>query len=141
MPNSLSHGRVVPRAWQLLGCAGTPGGGYLRATSAVSLFLAARLCCPTKEKKGSGQEQLPSLLFLLGLRLPVPTLEANMLEPATLRPAGCHLSPTQLRAAAQGGIRLLQGEGHVLAELIGLLALFPALRHQLSILQQKIKGS
>ena len=39
----------------------------------------------------------------------------------------------------QGDIPLLQGEHHVLAELIGLLARFPALRHQLSILQQKIE--
>ncbi|XP_025920778.1 active regulator of SIRT1 isoform X1 [Apteryx rowi] len=45
----------------------------------------------------------------------------------------------QLRAEAQRGFLLLQGEGRVLAELFGLLALFPALRHWLSILQQKIE--
>lgn len=44
-----------------------------------------------------------------------------------------------MRTAAQRGIPLLRGEGRVLAELIGLLALFPALRHWLSILQQKIE--
>lgn len=36
---------------------------------------------------------------------------------------------------------MLLGQHRVLAELIRLLALFPALRHQLSILQQKIEAA
>lgn len=61
------------------------------------------------------------------------------LQPATLKPAGRRFSPAPLQGAVQGGVPLLRGEEHVLAELIGMLALFPALRHRLSILQQKIE--
>lgn len=41
----------------------------------------------------------------------------------------------------QGRVLLLPGQRRLLAELIRLLAPFPALRHQLSILQQKIEGA
>lgn len=71
-----------------------------------------------------------------------PTLEADGLQAtATFGPAGQHFCPVHLPAAAQGRVPLLPGQRRVLAELIRLLAPFPALRHQLSILQQKIQAA
>lgn len=45
------------------------------------------------------------------------------------------------RICQRGRVPLLPGQRRVLAELIRLLAPFPALRHQLSILQQKIEAA
>lgn len=87
-------------------------------------LFTARLCCLTKERRGVKEGAAPVVSFpTKPPTWPVPTLGAKMLHPTALRPAGQHFSPAQLQSRE--------------AELIGLLALFPALRHQPSILQQK----
>lgn len=82
------------------------------------------------EKRGSRKEQLPQLLFPFGLRRPVPTPAA-----AARSPRSCRVEFLSRAAASGGSGRHL--EGCVLAELIGLMELCPALRHRLSVLQQR----
>lgn len=90
-------------------------------------LLTARLRCLTTERRGVKEGEAPIVSFPTGPPTwLVPTLGAKMLHPTALQPAGQHFSPAQLQSRE--------------AELIVLLALFPALRHQPSIPQQKKKN-